>query len=245
MFKYIKWELKDFYKRHYKIGLAILILFALIAVVPFNTYEESGLFALLMFPFVITLMFLFFATFVYGTKRVIDTFKRPTFLLESMIAYSASKILLAKYILAFIINMICVLLVFAGFLVILFRVTDYVDILPALSDMLREMNFGALIQFVIQLLVTSLEFTSIVVMVYIFTKCYFKSKKGSVIIGVVGWWVFNYFTTRFLWPGLNVNMFEMYSDSGTFFLYNFITLGFVAMFYWASVKMIENKLEVY
>ena len=106
MFKYIKWELKDFYKKYYKVGIGVLILYALIALIPLNAYETSTIATLIWIPFMIILMVLMFGTFVYGTKKIIDTFRKPTFLLESMISYSPRKILLAKYILAFIINVI-------------------------------------------------------------------------------------------------------------------------------------------
>jgi len=112
MFKYIKWELKDFYKKYYKVGIGILILYALMALIPINFYQESVFSSLILIPFILTITVLMLGTFVYGTKRVIDTFKKPTFLLESMISYSPKKILLAKYLLAFIINVIFSVLLF-------------------------------------------------------------------------------------------------------------------------------------
>jgi len=111
--------------------------------------------------------------------------------------------------------------------------------------MLRDMDVLMLTQGIIQLLVTSLQFTSLVVMVYIFTKCISKSKKGSIIIGVILWWVINYFVNQFILSVLGINAFDINSGTTDFILYNGITMLFVALYYWISVKLIENKLEVY
>jgi len=114
-------------------------------------------------------------------------------------------------------------------------------------EFLRELNAITLIKTIIQLLVASLQFTSLIVMVYILTKCISKSKKGSIIIGVILWWIVQTIVNSIVFEilGINHGVMEVYMQTGTFFLYNLIIMMFVAIYYFITVKLIENKLEVY
>ena len=103
MLNYIKWELKSIYRKYTKVLIAMAIIMGLMAIIPLDGEIITGA---VTFAFVITMMILMLSTYVLGTKKVLDTFSKPTFLLESMISIPPSKLLLAKYLLAIIINVI-------------------------------------------------------------------------------------------------------------------------------------------
>ena len=130
MFNYIKWELKSIYRKYTKVLIAMAIIMGLMGVIPL---EENVITEAISFAFVITMMILMLSTYVLGTKKVLDTFRKPTFLLESMISIPTSKLLLAKYILAIIINVICSVLVVVGICVILARLASLIEILEFLN----------------------------------------------------------------------------------------------------------------
>ena len=228
MFNYIKWELKSIYRKYTKVLIAMAIIMGLMGVIPL---EENVITEAISFAFVITMMILMLSTYVLGTKKVLDTFRKPTFLLESMISIPPSKLLLAKYILAIIINVICSVLVVVGICVILARLASLIEILEFLNI---KIDFEV-IEVLITLLISSTFFTSTVTLCFVWLKSMFPKLKGSLFFGALVW----YFTVSFFMGILS----ELNIES--IWVFNFIELLIIGLSYFGTVHLIENKLEIY
>ena len=228
MFNYIKWELKSIYRKYTKVLIAMAIIMGLMAVIPL---EDNAITEAISFAFVITMMFLTLSTYVLGTKKVLDTFRKPTFLLESMIAIPPSKLLLAKYLLAIIINVICSILVVVGICVILARAASLIEILEFLNI---NIDFEV-IEVLITLLISSTFFTSTVTLCFVWLKSMFPKLKGSLFFGALVW----YFAVSFFMGILS----ELNIES--IWVLNFIELLIIGLSYFGTVHLIENKLEIY
>lgn len=228
MFNYIKWELKSIYRKYTKVLIAMAIIMGLMGVIPL---EENVITEAISFAFVITMMILMLSTYVLGTKKVLDTFRKPTFLLESMISIPPSKLLLAKYILAIIINVICSVLVVVGICVILARLESLIEILEFLNI---KIDFEV-IEVLITLLISSTFFTSTVTLCFVWLKSMFPKLKGSLFFGALVW----YFTVSFFMGILS----ELNIES--IWVFNFIELLIIGLSYFGTVHLIENKLEIY
>lgn len=228
MFNYIKWELKSIYRKYTKVLIAMAIIMGLMGVIPL---EDNAITEAISFAFVITMMILMLSTYVLGTKKVLDTFRKPTFLLESMISIPTSKLLLAKYILAIIINVICSILLVVGICVILARAASLIEILEFLNI---KIDFEV-IEVLITLLISSTFFTSTVTLCFVWLKSMFPKLKGSLFFGALVW----YFTVSFFMGILS----ELNIES--IWVLNFIELLIIGLSYFGTVHLIENKLEIY
>lgn len=228
MFNYIKWELKSIYRKYTKVLIAMAIIMGLMGVIPL---EDNAITEAISFAFVITMMFLTLSTYVLGTKKVLDTFRKPTFLLESMISIPTSKLLLAKYILAIIINVICSILLVVGICVILARAESLIEILEFLNI---KIDFEV-IEVLITLLISSTFFTSTVTLCFVWLKSMFPKLKGSLFFGALVW----YFTVSFF-MGILSSL-----DVDSIWVLNFIELLIIGLSYFGTVHLIENKLEIY
>ena len=228
MFNYIKWELKSIYRKYTKVLIAMAIIMGLMGVIPL---EENVITEAISFAFVITMMILMLSTYVLGTKKVLDTFRKPTFLLESMISIPPSKLLLAKYLLAIIINVICSVLVVVGICVILARLASLIEILEFLNI---KIDFEV-IEALITLLISSTFFTSTVTLCFVWLKSMFPKLKGSLFFGALVW----YFAVSFFMGILS----ELNIES--IWVLNFIELLIIGLSYFGTVHLIENKLEIY
>ena len=228
MFNYIKWELKSIYRKYTKVLIAMAIIMGLMGVIPL---EENVITEAISFAFVITMMILLLSTYVLGTKKVLDTFRKPTFLLESMISIPTSKLLLAKYILAIIINVICSILFVVGICVILARAESLIEILEFLNI---KIDFEV-IEVLITLLISSTFFTSTVTLCFVWLKSMFPKLKGSLFFGALVW----YFAVSFFMGILS----ELNIES--IWVFNFIELLIIGLSYFGTVHLIENKLEIY
>lgn len=228
MFNYIKWELKSIYRKYTKVLIAMAIIMGLMGVIPL---EENVITEAISFAFVITMMILMLSTYVLGTKKVLDTFRKPTFLLESMISIPPSKLLLAKYLLAIIINVICSVLVVVGICVILARAESLIEILEFLNI---KIDFEV-IEALITLLISSTFFTSTVTLCFVWLKSMFPKLKGSLFFGALVW----YFAVSFFMGILS----ELNIES--IWVLNFIELLIIGLSYFGTVHLIENKLEIY
>ena len=229
MFKYLKWELKSIYRKYIKILIVIAVIMGLMAVIPFNT--DDTLTGAITIAFTITMIVLMLSTYILGTKKVLDTFSKPTFLLESMISIPPSKLLLAKYLLAIIINVICSILLITGMCIIIARATSLIEMLKIFNIKLDFEIFETLIT----LLLSSTFFTSTVTLCFVWLKSTFPKLKGSMFFGALVW----YFAMSFfggILSGLNIE---------SIWVFNFIELLIIALSYLGTVHLIENKLEIY
>lgn len=228
MLNYIKWEMKSIYRKYTKVLIAMAIIMGLMAVIPLDGDIITGT---ITFAFVITMMILTLSTYVLGTKKVLDTFSKPTFLLESMISIPPSKLLLAKYLLAIIINVICSILVVVGICVILARATSLIEVLELFNI---KIDFE-MIETLITLLVSSTFFTSTVTLCFVWLKSTFPKLKGSLFFGAIIW----YFTISFF-IGILSSL-----DVDSIWVLNFLELVIIILSYFGTVHLIENKLEIY
>ena len=239
MFKYIKWELLNYAKKNYKIGLVLVAIFLLALVFPIDLEGN-----LIWFPFMFSLVFLACSMFFMGTKLIINTYKSKTFLLESMISYSPSKLLLSKYLIAIILNIFYGVLLLIGLAILFYKVENF-NLFAELIELLSLFSIFDIIKLAISLVIYSVSFTSLVTMVYILSKCLNPLKRGSLVIGMIFWWIIQYIQQIIL-IGIIGRQVEMYfTETGIFLIVNIINLIFIAVYYFITVKLIQNKLEIY
>jgi len=245
MFKYIKWELLSLVKKSYKLMIGVAILFLLALVMPLPEEADSWLLYFIYIPFAIAVFTFYFLSFVLGTNKVVDTFRKKTFFLESMIAYSPSKILFAKYLIGIIINVFCVIVATIGTIIAITKLTN-VEVLMEVFNAFINIGIGDFMKITITFLVSTVSFTSLVTFVYIVTKCILPNKKGSFILGIIIWWFINYFTSLVfdsIAPTSGILFFN--SSTVDFLIFNLISIALIGIYYFVSVKLIEHKLEVY
>lgn len=243
MFKYIKWELLGLGKKNLKWILIVLGLYLVVAILPFS--DDSNIFNLLYIPFIVVVVLFFIGSFIFGTKKVIDTFRKKTFLLESMISFSPYRLLFAKYIMAIIINIICVILGTIGLTIMLAKAGEIDIILELFGDVLGNLGFVNILKFTITMIISSLSFTSLVTLCYVIAKCLMPNGKGSLILGIIIWYFLNYLTTEIFYNLILSNVAENISDTSAFFAYNLLWIAIILIYYLITVKLIENKLEIY
>jgi len=228
MFNYIKWELKSIYRKYAKILIVIAVIMGLIEIMPFS---DGIVTKAILFAFIISMLLLSISTYVLGTKKVVDTFRKPTFLLESMISIPPSKLLLAKYLLAIIINVICALLLVLGLSIIVARETNFIEFLDFLEI---PINFETL-EVLVTLLISSTLFTSTVTLCFVWLRSMFPKMKGSLFLGVIVWYLGMVF--------LSAIFAELEVESTLVF--NMIELVIIVLSYFGTFHLIENKLEIY
>lgn len=238
MFKYIKWELKSLLKNYAKVLIVIGVILGLTLVLPLQS--DSLITELVLFAFSITIMILGFSTFVFGTKKVIDTFKKPTFMLESMIAFPPYKILLAKYLLAIILNAVCSLLFVISVGIIIYKASSFPEMLEMIKVTFEIANLPDLINMLITMMVCSTSFTSLVTLSYVLSKSLFPKSKGAFLFGIMVWYVLTVIMNSIM-----AALLEGATENIILILFNLVHLSFTAVFYFFTVKLIENKLEIY
>lgn len=243
MFKYIKWELFALGKKNLKWLCAILGLYLLVFILPLS--EDSTIENLIYIPFMLVIGLSFAGAFLFGTKKVIDTFRKKTFLLESMISFSPYQILLAKYILAIIINIVCVLIGTLGIIVIMGKFGSVELIAEFFEGLFSEVGFANITKFIITVGMTSLSFTSLVTLCYVVAKCIIPNGKGSIVLGVIIWWFANYFVNQLFYGIIFENMDINILETQAFLVYNLLWAALIAVYYLITVKLIQNKLEIY
>ena len=238
MFNYIKWELKDTYKSKYKWLLLIAVIYLLTMVVPLEEKDDNFFQNLIMLGFFITISVSFFGTFFKGTKTVIDSFDKKTFLLESMIPLPPKKILLAKYLLAIIMNTIYFIIFCLGIMVIIFNSSGFQGIIESLDNLIKNFELLSFIETSFSLFLLSIAFMSLAILCFVMAKVINPNSKNSKFIGIVAAVISLYtiiFILTLIWSSSNGNIYV--SD----LLY--ITVSVCSYFY--TSYLIENKLEIY
>lgn len=228
MFKYIKWELKSLMKKYTNILIVVIAIIWLMLIIPFDL--DNLLSRLVFIAFIITECCLLFATFIFGTKKVVDTFRKPTFMLESMISLPPYKILLAKYLLALILNIVCGILSVLAMSVITYKFAGAIAVLELFNI---DINFDTL-ETLVTLIISSTLFTSTVTMCYVLAKSLFPKKKGTIVLGIIIWYI-----------GFSILIELFDSISGSIWLFNLLELAIISISYLGTLKLIENKLEIY
>ena len=235
MVNYIKWDLKDYFSKKYIYFICIAAIYLLSAILPYDS--SLFLFDLIHFSFFIVLYVSLVFSFIIGTKRVIDTFKNKTFLLESMIPLSVNKILLSKLVIGFIINFLYSFIGIIGLAILLFKGIN-INIFELFGEIFSNITVVQFFRFCIMYILLILTFMSIVVLGYIIGKVIRPDGKGNRIIGVVIWFFSFYFISYIIGRiGINVN----YTDLTLDIIYIVSTL----ISFFVSSWLIENKLEIY
>lgn len=242
MSSYMKWEFKSIFKGNKVWFLTIALVFLFEFIFIKMDAIDNTLGGLLTIAFTIILMISAFASFLYGTKRTLDTFKKPTFLLESMIPIPASKLLLAKYIIAIVMNIIYTFIFVFGIFLIMAAVEDslVVKMLGEMGKMILDHPIYLLRVF-ISMICYSTAFTSIVTTVFCFSKSKFPNGKALGIISyILGYFAFGLLMSLFsdVMAGVSVGEYLDFVVDG--FMIILIVLGYLG-----TVHLIENKLEIY
>lgn len=235
MANYIKWDLKDYFSHKFVFFICIGAIYLLSVLLPY----DSSLFlvGLIHFSFFIILYVSLVFSFVIGTKRVVDTFKNKTFLLESMVPLPVKKILLSKFFLGFIINFIYSFIGIVGFSILLFKGVD-INIFELFGEIFSNITFVQFFRFCIMYILSILTFMSVVVLGYVISKVIKPDGKGNKIIGVIIWFLSFYFISYI--TSYLVSYTE-YFDLSLDIIYIVSTL----ISFFVTSWLIENKLEIY
>lgn len=239
MFKYIKWELLDEFRKKKLILAFIAIIYLLVLITP----TDATIIKYLIIPMTFILLGSLLLSFISGAKKVMDSYQDKTFLLESMIPLSPNKILLAKYIIAVIFNLIYTVIFVIGLAVILKKAD--IHLIKEILEELYSLDFDewiVLIRTFILLLSSSISSTSLITLVFLALKSIFPNGKGLKIISfIVSGIIANIITSSFL-SEFFANIKDMaYSD----IIYSLILLALAAVGYFASLWFVKNKLEIY
>jgi ABC-type transport system involved in multi-copper enzyme maturation permease subunit len=206
--------------------------------VPLEEKDDNFFQDLIMLGFFITISVSFFGTFFKGTKTVIDSFDKKTFLLESMIPLPPKKILLAKYLLAIIMNTIYFIIFCLGIMVIIFNSSGFQGIIESLDNLIKNFELFSFIETSFSLFLLSITFMSLAILCFVMAKVINPNSKNSKFIGIVAAVISLYtiiFILTLIWSSSNGNIYV--SD----LLY--ITVSVCSYFY--TSYLIENKLEIY
>ena len=230
MLNYIKWELRDYFLNKSKFFIGIGIIYLLSAILTYDT--DNFFIGLIHMGFSIIMFISIGFSFIIGTRRVVNTFKKKTFLLESMIPLSVNKILLAKFIIGFIINLIYSIIGIIGFAILLYKGVDI-----NVFDFLVNISISLFTRICINYILGILAFMSVVMLGTIIVKVINPSGKGSKLIGYIFWIIFIY-TISYL-----IIQTQLIANSELFLNISYIVLTTISFL--ASAWLIENKLEIY
>ena len=239
MFKYIKWELLDEFRKKKLLLGCVAIIYILVLILS----RESTLIRYLILPMIIILLGSLSLAFSSGAKKTMDSYQNKTFLLESMIPLSPNKILLAKYILAIILNIIYSIVFIIGLAIILKKAD--INLIKEILDALYSLDFDEwliLIRFFVLLISASIAATSLTTLVFLALKSVFPNGKGlktiSYIVTVV---LVTFISGTFL-----ADLFRSMAQSEYYDIYfSILLLGAATAGYFGSLYFVKNKLEIY
>lgn len=237
MFKYIKWELINEIKSKKVLFGIVALVYLLVLILP-NSSDN-----LLVNSIVLAFIIIFFATlaltFVYGTNRTMNSYKNQTFLLESMLPLSPSKILLAKYILAILFDFVFCIIFILGLAVLLSK--ENINLIETLLQYFLQSDASTktiIFRIFFLIITTTIAFTSLLTLLYIGIKSFFPNGKGLKIISyIAGFFALDIISSA-LFRAVN-------SSANGDLIYSIVMLILAVICYVGSVWFIENKLEVY
>lgn len=235
MANYIKWELKDYFYKKYKLFIGIGIIFLLTAIIPDNS--ESFFAGLIYLAFFLIMIVSLSFSFIIGTKRITDSFKKKTFLLESMIPLPVKKILLSKFIIGFIINFIYSFIGIIGLGIILSKGAN-INLFDVFNEILENMNALDFIRFCICYILSILTFMATISFGFILSKVLRPNGKGNNLLSIIIWFILLY-TIGYIISSIGYDYNE--GDIVLDIVYTITTL----LSYYVSSWLIENKLEIY
>ncbi len=235
MFKYIKWELINELKSKKLLLGVIAVTYLLVYLLPAS---DNAIMDFIYLLFSIILIGTGVMAFFYGAKRTMDSYKNQTFLLESMIPLSPSKILLAKYILAIFFNFVFCIIFVLGLSVIVAKAdVNLIDLFIQGFLQLDADGKTFILRAFIQMISYTIAYTSIISLIYIGLKSFFPNGKGLRSI--------SYIVALFLLSLLQNALAENLPAANYDIITSLIMLVITILGYGASVWFIQNKLEVY
>lgn len=236
MFKYIKWELINEMKSKAILFGLIAVIYLLVLILPSS---DSVIMTCIYMIFTIILLLTLLMAFIYGAKRTMDSYKNQTFLLESMIPLSPSKILLAKYILAIVFDFLFCLIFVLGFAVIFSKAN--INLLEEIVQYYFKADFDTKTVIARMFLLTissTIAYTSLTSFIFIGLKSFFQNGKALKIISyVVSYIIFSLISTSL------TKSYDLIANYDLIFSLIMIIITIIC--YGGSVLLIENKLEVY
>lgn len=234
MLKYLKWELKNYFNHKYLWFIFIAVIYLLIAIIP---KDSNGFISgLILILYTIVVVVSLGGSFILGTKKVIDTFSKKTFLLESMIPYSAKKLLLCKYLLGIIINLLFSIIGIIGLSIIIVKGVNFEFLMNLIKYFIDQISLIDFLRFSFTLILSTVTFMSFIVFGYIVGKVIRPGGKGSKFVGVIIW-IILFYTFAWFMRNVNSNNIELISDI------TYIVTSTILFF--ITSWLIENKLEIY
>lgn len=234
MSSYLKWELKNYFGTKYKWFGLFGIIYLLFLLVP----ESSGkIFGLIGSGYFIIIIICIYGIVFAGTKYTVQTFSKKTFLLESMIPVSGKKILLAKYLLGIIINLVYTAWAILGIIVFGFKYGGFEKLYDYLKDFLTNFDVVTLFRTFSAIFSTSLFILSVVIMCYVIAKAMNPAGKYDKIIGFILAYVALYLISSFI--------VEIRSEISSVYFLDLIFILISAIAFYITSYFVENKLEIY
>ena len=233
MFNFIKWELKDYFKKSYIYFVVIGIVFGIILLLPYNDFTRY-IFSMASFFYLIIMLVSFYGSYYLGTGKVVRSFSKKTFLLESMIPLSPKKILLSKYLIGLIINTLFLLIALLGIIILAVRAAGLQSTFETLKNIIEYINFENFVKFSITMFLISLAFLSLIVLLYIIIKVLLPNTSDTalvIVVGVIAFYNFGYFVYLFKIDNLYI-------------IWLILMIITVASYFITSF-LIERKLEIY
>ena len=232
MLNYLKWELKNYFNNKFRWFIVIGIVLILMLIIPFH-YANNIFTTLLILSYSIILFVSIIGSYLAGTRHVVNTFSKKTFLLESMIPVPAKKILLAKYILGIIINFVYVVIVALCISVVLIKGIGLEDTFEAYKYILDRLNFET----IFTIISTSIFFLSTVVLGFVGAKAINPGGKHDKITGFVFAFLLLYFISYIISSIIDSN--------SNIYVINLIYIAMSTGVFFITSYLIENKLEIY
>lgn len=236
MDKYIKWELKNFFKKKVNWFIFIGIIYLLFIVLPMES--SSFLSGLVIFLFSLIMSLSVFGSFFFGAKNIVDSYKEKTFLLESMIPMPVKKIVLSKYILGIIINLTFSLVTILGLVVISIKGNSVKELIEIIESIFTELSFLTILRASILYILSTIFFLSFVVLCFVTLKVIKPNSSGNKIIGYICWFIILY-----SYGFIMANVLGFSSD--TEIITDILCLTLSGICYYSTAWLTENKLEIY
>ena len=172
-----------------------------------------------------------------------DSYQNKTFLLESMIPLSPNKILLAKYILGIILNIIYSIIFIIGLAIILKKAD--IDLIKEIIDTLYSLDFNewlVLIRLFVLIISSSITATSLTTCVFLGLKSIFPNGKGLKTIA----YIVTVILVTFVASTFLVDLIRSMAQSKYFDIYfSILLLAFATVGYFGSLWFVKNRLEIY
>ena len=236
MLNYIKWELKNYFSNKYKWFIFIGIVYLFVTIIPMN--RAGFITGLFLLAFSIILFISVLGSFFVGSKKAIDTFNKKTFLLESMIPQPVKKILLSKFLLGIILNLLYSFIAILGFSIIIIKGSGFDALIRMLEEIIENVSLSSFLRLSLTYILSTITFMSLIIFGYVLAKVLRPNGKGSKVLGAIIWVILLYTYGWFMEDiGTSVNNIELFIDIA------YVVISVIM--YFGTSWLIENKLEIY